>query len=217
MFAYSKEPIQIRNDALGYRISYILESFSKKNSDLRFRGNIRFKNLEPINAQEKRTWNRNRKLSYRGSFNHFKKALLNGRAKEEGFRLYLVKSLNKLELTPENQVNDLDIIVFKGNHYELDFKHFLVIEFRKEKESKRFLAQSESVNILYKDLINDQGMLVKNPGNQLSIIKLLRGPIRLDLSGQVLDRFGISTYGYWSWERTADFVPINYDPKFDKL
>ena len=92
-----------------------------------------------------------------------------------------------------------------------------MVEFRKEKESLAFLNNSLSIPILYEDLINENGVLVKNPGNQLSILKLLKRSVRLDLTGEVIDRFGITTYGYWSWERTADLVPINYDPKYDNL
>ena len=45
---FSEEAIVIRNDALGYRIDYYLESFRKEADDLRFRGKIRFRN-QPLN------------------------------------------------------------------------------------------------------------------------------------------------------------------------
>jgi hypothetical protein len=215
--AFAQVPLQIRNDALGYRISYFLESFKKQEADLRFRGKIRFRNLEPLNGKERRDWKQNRKDCYYGSFNHFKKALLNDNLKKEGFRIYHIRNLNDLKTNKENELTESDILVFKGNHYELDFKHFIIIEYRKEKESINFLKTSESVSTLYPEYINEMGVLVRNPDNQLSIIRLLRGSVRLDLSGEIMDRFGLATYGYWSWERTADLVPINYDPKFDNL
>lgn len=215
--AYSQHPLQIRNDALGYRISYFLESFKKQDDDLRFRGKIRFRNLEPLNGREQKEWKRNRKKGYQGSFNHFKRALLNNDLRKEGFRIYNIKNLQNFELDKADELKESDIIIFKGDHYELDFKNYLVVEYRKEKESMAFLNKSESVPILYGHLINKNGVLLKNPGNQLSILRLLKRSVRLDLTGEVIDRFGMTTYGYWSWERTADLVPINYDPKFDNL
>ncbi|MEQ6168665.1 carboxypeptidase-like regulatory domain-containing protein [Ekhidna sp. MALMAid0563] len=215
--AFSQHPLQIRNDALGYRISYFLESFRKRESDLRFRGKIRFRNLEPLNGKERREWKRNRKEGYEGSFNHFKSALLNNELRKEGFRIYHLKNLENFEMDKADELSESDIILFKGDHYELDFKNYLLIEYRKEKESMAFLNKSESVPIFYGHLIDRNGVLVKSPGNQLSVLKLLKRSVRLDLTGEVIDRFGMTTYGYWSWERTADLVPINYDPKFENL
>lgn len=215
--AFSQFPLQIRNDALGYRVSYFLESFKKAESELRFRGKIRFRNLQPMSSGEKRQWRKNRKRSYYGSFNHFKKSLLNGELKKEGFRIYRVRNLDKFEIKRENELSISDILVFKGDHYELDFKNYLAIEYRKERESEDFLLSSNFIQTLYSDFITPDGILVKEPGNQISVLRLLRSSVRLDLSGEVMDRFGLTTYGYWAWERTADLVPINYDPKYDNL
>lgn len=217
LIAYSQHPLQIRNDALGYRINYFLESFKKEGNDLRYRGKIRFRNSEPLNGSEKREWRRARKDSFYGSFNHFKQSLLNGELRKEGFRIYKLRSIDNYEVLKENELDVSDIIHFKGDHYELDFKNYMVVEYRKEKESERFLNKSAFVEVLYSESISPNGILIKEPGPQISVIRLLRGSVRLDLSGEIMDRFGITTYGYWSWERTADLVPINYDPKFDNL
>ncbi|MEO9872668.1 carboxypeptidase-like regulatory domain-containing protein [Ekhidna sp.] len=214
--AYSQYPLQIRNEALGYRISYFLEFFQRKDTDLRFRGKIRFKNLEPTNRGDIREWRKNRKESYNGSFNHFKKSLLNGELRKEGFRIYSLKSLENFEIDKKQELTVSDIIVFKGDHYELDFKNHLIIEYRKEKESMKFLENSDFVHLMYAKYIKS-GRLIKDPGAQISVLKLLKGSVKLDLSGQIMDRFAVTTYGYWSWERTADLVPINYDPAFDNL
>ncbi|MEQ9467963.1 MAG: carboxypeptidase-like regulatory domain-containing protein [Ekhidna sp.] len=215
--AFSDQPIQIRNEALGYRISYLLESFVKTDSDLRFRGRIRFRNSEPLSKGEIREWKRNRKAAYYGSFNHFKQALINEELKKEGYRIFKLKNIKDFELKRDDEIVESDIVVFKGDHYELDFKNYLIIEYRKESESIEFLKNSDYTRLLYSKYISSDDILTKNPGNQISIIKLLKNGVRLDLSGEVLDRFSLTTYGYWSWERTADLVPINYDPKYDNL
>ncbi|WP_421765384.1 carboxypeptidase-like regulatory domain-containing protein [Ekhidna sp.] len=216
--AYASEPLQIRNDALGYRITYFLESFRKENDgDLRFRGKIRFRNLAAMNGAEKREWKRNRKESYYGSFNHFKKSLLDGNLRKDGYRIYRLRDLEKFEMKKENELTEADILVFKGNHYELDFNNHLIVEYRRERESRSFLRNSSVVDVIYSEYITPNGILAKDPGNQISIIRLLRGSLRLDLSGEIMDKFGVTTFGYWSWERTADLVPINYDPKYDNL
>lgn len=217
--AYASEPIQIRNDALGYKITYFLESFEMSPNDLRFRGQIKFRNANPIRNSEKREWNRNRSVSFNGSFNHFRNALLDNKLKEEGFRIYHLNDLNELKNGSRHlkKIQAEDIIVFKGDHYELGFNNFILVEFHKEKESINFLADIDFSSILYEKNINSSGIVVKNPSHQISIIKLLKNSVRLDLNGQIEDKFSLTTYGYWSWERLADLVPINYDPKLDKL
>lgn len=215
--AFTSDPLIIRNDALGYRISYFLESFRRSDGDLRYRGKIQFRNLEPLSGMERRTWKNNRKESYYGSFNHFKKALLLNELKKEGFRIYQLKDVKEIDLRKSNELSESDIIVYKGDHYELDFDNYIIVEYRKEKESLDFLSDSEYATFLYEDMINEDGILVKNPGNQLSVIRLLKGSLKIDHTGQILDKFALTTYGYWSWERLGDLVPINYDPKSDNL
>ena len=215
--AFASDPLTIRNDALGYRIKYFLESFRKSHEDLRYRGKMRFSNLDPLKGPDRRNWKNNRKESFNGSFNHFKKALLKGELKKQGFRVYRIRSVENLEVGKKNELEESDILVFKGDHYVLDFKNYLMVEYRKEKESIDFLNDAEYMNFLYPNLISDEGILVKGPGHQLSVVRLLKGSIKIDLSGQILDKFALSTYGYWSWERLGDLVPINYDPKTDDL
>ena len=110
-----------------------------------------------------------------------------------------------------------DILIYKGDGYELNFDKNLVVEYRKEKESLDYLNTSPFVGTYYRDLINEDGLLIKDPENQTSMIRLLRRPVRIDESGQIVDKFALTTYGYWAWERLATLVPINYDPKWDNL
>lgn len=216
--AFASDPIQITNNALGYSITYFLESFEKKQGDLRYRGQIRFRNSSTQKNYEKKSWNRNRVKSFNGSFNHFKKSLLSNRLKKDGFRIYYLNKLSDLDTYIKlSRLSASDVIVFKGDHFELDFKDNLLIEYFKEKENVDFLTDPEYSSILYKRYITNGGTINRDPGYQLSIIKLLKKSVRLDLNGQVKDKFAITTFGYWSWERLADLVPINYDPKLDKL
>lgn len=215
--AFASGPLLIRNDALGYRINYLLESFRKQGDDLRYRGKISFRNLEPLSKSEARIWRKNRKSSFNGSFNHFKRALIASDLRKEGFRIYALKNLDKFQIKNENQLEEKDVLIFLGDHYKIDFKNYLIIEFRKEEESIDFLLDSEFTSLLYGKYISPEGELVKNPGNQISILRLLKGSLKLDLNGQILDKFAMTTYGYWSWERLADLVPVNYDPNWDNL
>lgn len=215
--AFSSAPIIIRNDALGYRINYFLESFKKSEADLRYRGKISFRNLESISRSEKRTWRKNREESFKGSFIHFKRSLIKNELRREGFRVYSLRDLNDFKIEKSKALGEEDIVVFLGDHYRMDFSKYLIVEFRKEKESVDFLLDTDFSSVLYSGFLSQDGELLRAPGNQVSLMRLLKGSIKLDLNGQVLDKFGMTIYGYWSWERLGDLVPINYDPRWDNL
>ena len=210
---FSKSPIIIRNDALGYRINYFLESFIKSPDNLKYRGKLRFRNIDASSKSQQRLWKKARRKSYLGSFNHFKNALLNQRLKKEGFRIFFTKKLDAFNKEKLETLNENDLLVYKGDHYDLSFKDYLLVEYRKEKESTEFLSQSSFARTFYPDKINEEGALIKSPGNQMSVIGLLKNKTRVDLEGQVMDKFALTSYGYWAWERMGESVPSNYDPK----
>ena len=173
--------------------------------------------MDALKSYEKRKWRINRKAGFDGSFHHFKRALINSNLKKEGFRIYRLPDIDNIEIEKANELESEDIIAFKGTHYEMDFNRYLLVEYRKEKESSDFLSDPAFSPFLYEKFITPDGVLIKNPGNQLSVIKLLKRNAKMDQTGQILDRFAVTTFGYWSWERLADLVPVNYDPKLDDI
>ena len=111
------------------------------------------------------------------------------------------------------KLTEKDIIVFKGDHWELDFDNYLMIVYTKEKESINFLTDADFSSVIYADFISKDGYINRQPGDQVSIMRMLKKSVRLNLNGQVVDRFALTTYGYWSWERMANLVPLNYNIK----
>lgn len=215
--AHATEPLVIINEAMSYMITYYLEFFERSDGDLRYRGQIRFQNDSRFDAFSRREIRNERKRSYLGSWSHFKKSLMGNRLVKDGFRIYESKNVTNINFKKLKELHEGDLVAFKGNHWELDFNDYLVVIYRKEKESINFLIEGQHAAVIYGDYIDDQNALNRSPGKQVSVLKLLHGPVRLDLNGQVIDKFALSTFGYWSWERLANLVPINYDPKFDKF
>ncbi|MEP5613338.1 MAG: carboxypeptidase-like regulatory domain-containing protein [Cyclobacteriaceae bacterium] len=215
--AHATEPIIIMNEAMAYSITYYLEFFERTDSDLRYRGQMRFENDFRLDAFSKREIRTQRKKGYLGSWNHFKKSLLGNRLDKDGFRVYESKNVKNINVKKLKELHEGDLVAFKGKHWELDFDNYLVVVYGKEKESINFLIDGKYASVIYGDYIDNQNVLTRTPGKQVSVLKLLHGPVRLDLNGQVIDKFALSTFGYWSWERLANLVPINYEPKFDKF
>lgn len=84
LLAFARAPIEIRNEALGYKIFYDLDDFEVNFTALtqRYSGMPRFEELVPKNLAQKRRWEDERMRAYNGSFNHLihclRKGILSG-------------------------------------------------------------------------------------------------------------------------------------------
>ena len=87
LFAHARNEIVIDNEALGYRVNYIMKTFSMEYKVGAFSsyGIPRFEEMEPKNKGQLKRWKKNRKKTYEGSFPHFLNSLKANTFAEEGF------------------------------------------------------------------------------------------------------------------------------------
>jgi|GEM_PF-122567 len=83
--------LEIRNDALGYKIDYLLNAFSVSSKymldkDVHYDGTVLFTEMKGTPAQERR-WRQRRQETYEGSTVHFLRSAMNNRLEEEGFKV----------------------------------------------------------------------------------------------------------------------------------
>ena len=85
--AYNEQPAIFINNALGYRVSFLLIHFeSNDNYSLRtYKAATAFEELDPKDDGEREKWIQNRLDTYNGSMRHFIRALWEHRLKQEGF------------------------------------------------------------------------------------------------------------------------------------
>jgi len=85
----SADFLKIDNDDLGYKINYLLTSFTLNDAtnDLHYEGPVLFTEMKGSPSQERR-WQQNRRLVYEGSEMHFLRALLNDALESEGFHAF---------------------------------------------------------------------------------------------------------------------------------
>lgn len=85
LVAEAVEPLRIENDALGYRLTFVLVEFRARRNDVTFWGYPYFEEMEARSEEETLRWKENRENTYRGSFRHILRALASDRLEEEGF------------------------------------------------------------------------------------------------------------------------------------
>ena len=89
--ASSYDFLVIENQALGYRIKYLLNNFAKDSVDrgiqkIHYEGTILFENMLASGPTVRR-WQKKREQVYQGSPMHFFRAVVNDRLQDEGFRV----------------------------------------------------------------------------------------------------------------------------------
>lgn len=201
--AEATEPLIINNYALGYRITYFLEEFTHRGATTRWDGEPLFEALTPKDSAEAAKWRRNRRGAYAGSMRHFLRALLRDRVREEGFVMYRhpatsdfrpAASRSRFTASADRVLErDPDTAAIR-----LDFNGRLEIVYRDEQESAAFLRW--------------QGRFRAAPGPQTSFIELNAPFVTLDPTGEIVEPYGATVFGYFAFERLADQVPQDYHP-----
>lgn len=97
--AWSDEPLEIENNALGYLLTYQLEQFEldmKKNTTY-FLGFMLFRDMQSDKPLRRQRWLKNREEAYNGSLMHFMRSVWSGRVEEEGFSIRRILKAENLE------------------------------------------------------------------------------------------------------------------------
>jgi len=213
--AQAYQPIIIENSALGYRITYVLRLFESSNGIIHMIGSPIFEELIPANKKERMRWIKNRKASYYGSKMHFLRAMNKGKIKREGFVLHEVSDVPAIKAANINKI-DPNAILVKGENKlknRLKFIKYLLILYTKERPSQGYLRQQF-------ELSNQQDLLPSfdytgwsdDGYGQVSYLKLNLPEVTINSSGYIQESLAVTTYGYWAWERVAEYLPLEYQP-----
>lgn len=199
--------LKIKNPNLGYQLEYILNDFrfDRRRGYIFYGGNPLF--IQDTLAQKGKLKNieNNREEAYRGSLQHFIRALYRGNVAEEGFEIRRLDRIPKDggfldQLT--SQILDEESLLKRGDDGKvtISYDFHLHILYKLEKESSE-----------YAGIMNG-----KKSVNQTSVMKLEVDSMELYENGGYADPFGVMVEGYMAWERVADLLPLDYKEKSDQ-
>ena len=214
----------IENKALGYRIKYLLKSFSCDAERVVFSGSSTFEPMEGTSLQQAE-WQRNRIGTYYGSSLHFLRSCINKNIKQEGFTVFrmtrqpntkrpsdsLIK--RKIDLyTPLTKTgifedslqywrNKLQLPKFKQQIFKdtLDVSAFVKVT---QKPDVYALQYPDCLYITYEDR-----RLVHH-----TIVTIKDAYALFDNNGILLNPGSYTLEGYWAGHRLADLLPVDYEP-----
>jgi hypothetical protein len=194
----TKEDIIVTNTALGYKIRYQLDSFVHEYGSgiTQYTGYPFFEELSDSTGSLAATWKSNREKAYYGSLLHFMRSYYDSTLGKTGYKVELMDSKtqdakqipNPYDTTYFNLVNDNDV--------ELTFPGRLRVVYLREQPEKAYLEKNK---------------LALNTSVQVSILDFSDAVV-IEQNGYFYDQRDIFNYGYWDWEKIADFLPYNYIP-----
>src|SRR6185503_617075 len=208
--ASSSDFIEIENKALGYKIKYLLTSFTNDDREhmLYFEGSTLFEELKGSKHQQ-RGWKKNRLDAYKGSSMHFLRSLLTSDLYKQGFKvLRLVRKINP------NYLKD-------GRKYTetLYTKPLGVSDMVKRTDVKGLFAVSfqDVLYVRYSAALNDTPVdqMVKDGqtvpdylNNYLTTTVIFEKPYAIfDTNGIFIDPSSVIFEGRWGNSRMAELLP----------
>ncbi|MBO0933354.1 carboxypeptidase-like regulatory domain-containing protein [Fibrella aquatilis] len=214
----AREPLQIENGALGYRIRYVLAQFDYDYGSryVSYLGYPVFEAMKPrSNAQEKR-WFKAREEAFRGSSMHFMRALCAGMTEQQGFvirRIIERKDSSKTALTNRVKIERylvkdplpgsflVDSDSSSAELTKVQFENLVQVTYTLEKEATEYRNEHTTFN---------SSTFTAPP--QTSIMRLVQPYILVEANGNYYNPLGVIFEGYWGWEKMADMLPFTYEP-----
>lgn len=193
----AKEEIKITNRALGYTIRYQLDSFVHEYGSglTQYTG---FPFFEEITGtpEDSIKWAVNREKAYYGSLLHFMRCYYDSTLGENGYKMELVDGSGKTRKV-NNPYDSLIYNQLESNDVELHFPSRLRVVYGDEKPEQKYLVKNK---------------LALSTTIQISLVDFT-DTITIEENGYFYDQKDVFALGYWSWEKLADFLPYNFDPK----
>ena len=219
--ARAKEPIVVKNKALGYYIDYTLSHFTldPRRGYVYFSGYTRFEELP-----SKKSHKRRRRKAYLGSTVHFMKSLLNGKTKEEGFivrELYRQRDTSKVTqekiVKIRSQLNEIDSTFYSnlasGVSYLVKTPINPSIYIQNNK-----LSFKNHWQVIYKKENTKSNTGETIAPNQVSTLSMSTDSVTIYNNGLIDQPYGIIYEGFWAGEKVSDMLPNDYElTKLKKL
>lgn len=195
----AEEPLKIENKALGYTITYALDSFTHQYDThvSLYTGYPLFTEMETADFAQSKKWEQARKEAYTGSLLHFMRSLYRQQLKKEGFEVQFL-------------INNKEQAVAVKNPYTS-------LQFQKDDSLNlaKFIPVQANLGVIFTKEKPSAGYTIAYPAEpkdfQFSLLTFKPAEtIMVEQNGYYYDQTDVSISGYWEWQKVADMLPFNY-------
>jgi hypothetical protein len=215
--ASTSDFLEIENNALGYKIKYLLSDFTNDDDKgiLYFEGSASFEEMAGSKSEQRR-WQKNRLSAYEGSSMHFLRSTITNSTETEGFKvLRLIRKTNPdysislknhyietLVNKPELSVNDFVKLTNVKGQFALAFKDCLYVMY-----AKKFAEEAAKGKTSTTD--GSPGFL----DDPVVTTVIFDAPYAFfDYNGIIINPQSILFNGAWGKSRIAELLPVDYVP-----
>ena len=207
----ARKPLIIQNNALGYKITYWLESFDHNFNTriLSYSGLTYYEDLIRPNKRKAQAarWILNRESAYEGSVMHFIRSVHAGTLASSGF---IVRRLDKVEGNRKGRYSNV-----------VDPKILVEADFSDTIENQKIIQFSKYLYVLYDKELEELPYLIKLepfkkpiPAPQTSIVQLVgTDAVKIFANGHLEPAISFFLDGYWSYEKLDKLLPLDYKVK----
>lgn len=184
LVATSVKPLHIINRALGYKIYVELEQFQYALNGIRgfYKIYPQYDLLKPVSQEQQERWEENRRETYLGSLRHFLK------------KLYYDDVRDTFSLSPRGNINPL-------SKAETTFKLLGRVPDAIANAQKGFELMNPTV-VMYGKFSNQRKSAIGSNTKDHTFF--------INKNGILLNPLAIRLGGYWSYNRVANALPLNY-------
>lgn len=240
--AWSDDFLIMDNRALGYRVKFLIDTFSTNGITgiISWQGKAVFQELSG-SAEQKKVWKLKRQETYYGSSRNFYKSLYRGSLAEDGFML---KKLHR-ELNPDRPQEGVilqKIKYFRETHPSRDSLNYWIGKENLSKYFREYFSQDPVQPYQIFSKTDKQGLFIISfteclyviytkrreesdfkdlyrpldmPNYEISVLSLTDPYAVFDMNGVVFNGAPLNE-GTWSKAKLAELLPYDYSPDTDK-
>jgi hypothetical protein len=240
----------IENQALGYRIKYLLESleYDYKSNIIYYAGHPHFEELKGSKAKKKK-WLKNRAIAYNGSPQHFFKSLYDNTVAENGFVIHKLISIPNASRKPDSLINAnikrltagrqglVNTLTFNGNDslsywvkqrglsksVNLLNRGIVLTDtlVKTVNNDLKMIQFNDALYVIYKNELEDSAYALSGhqqnrpldlANYQITVVTLAQSKLLFYANGGVYNPRSSLFSGYWSYEKVANMIPLDYLP-----
>ncbi len=196
------EPVQIENAALGYLLTYALDSFVHEYSSkaTTYTGYPLFAELGTSDSIQQYQWEIARKEAYDGSTLHFMRSVYNKTMKQQGFEIRMILKMKEEEKA----------FTLKDEYSALHYKK------NDSLQTVEIYPNIMEVGVIYHKEKPSAAYSMKYPDEpkslQFSMVRFTKDIITtIEQNGYYYDQNDLNISGYWAWEKIAELLPYTYE------